>query len=81
VAFDGEASALGTYPDPPDMQQIGAYSALDGEGRLVQFASDLSESFRDTIVRRSVDGESAVIYDEVNAPVVKLHISQLFTGP
>lgn len=81
VAFDGTATSLGAFPAPPADQEVRAESALDGEGRLVQFAQDTTETFRDTIIRRSMDGESAVIYDEADDPVVKLHISSLFTGP
>ena len=81
VAFDGTAMSLGVYPDPPADQEVLSQRRLDGEGRLVQFARDTTEVFRDTIIRRSIEGESAVIYDEADDPVVKLHISNLFTGP
>jgi hypothetical protein len=82
VAFDGTATLRGTYPSAPPGQLVAIKSALDGSGRLVQFSRDASQPSRDTIIRRSVDGESEVVYDEANAPVVKLQsTSGLFTGP
>jgi hypothetical protein len=81
VGFDGAAELLGTYPEPPPNQSVMFESELDGEGRLVQFASDTTETFRDTIIRRDIEGASELIYDEADDPVVKLHISGLFTGP
>ena len=81
VALDGTATQLGTYPPLP-ANQSGPYGAkLDGQGRLFQMARDTTESSRDTIVRRSIDGQSQVVYDEADDPLVKIHISSLFTGP
>lgn len=81
MSFDGAASKLGSYPPLP-ANQYGASSAkLDAEGLLYEFAHDDREAFRDTIVRRSVQGASEVIYDEIYNPRVKIHISNLITGP
>lgn len=37
--------------------------------------------FNDFIIRRTIDGETETVYDEVDEPYVKLHTSALFTGP
>jgi hypothetical protein len=80
IAFDGTATLLGMYPSPPPNQQAYRGYKLDGVGRLVQFARSLNSS-SETIIRRDIDGASEVIYDEADDPVVKIHLSSLFTGP
>lgn len=80
AAFDGTTKLVGTYPALPANQQLNGSSKLDGKGRLVQLTTDTIVIFRDTIVRRSIDGESAIVYDEGTQPLVQLHGSNLFTG-
>lgn len=81
VGFDGTARQVGTYPALPPNQQSASLPKLDDEGWLYEFARDATTAFRDTIVRRNVQGASEVIYDEITKPRLKIHISDLFTGP
>lgn len=78
----GAATMLGTFPPlPPGAKSVAAYtSKLDVHGGLLQFGSGPAV-FQDIIVRRDISGGSAVVYDEANDPLVKIHISSLVTGP
>jgi len=81
VNITGAAQLVGTYPPPPPQTTAGFGSELDGTGRLFQIGSDTTANFTDIIVRREVGGVSTVVYTEASNPLVKLHISDLVTGP
>jgi hypothetical protein len=81
IDFDGGTRVLGAYPPPPANQNATYQAKLDGEGALFEMASDTSASFRDTIIRRTLDGGSDVVYSEGWKPLLKIHISSLVTGP
>jgi hypothetical protein len=86
VAADGSAEKAGEYPAEPDGSTAYGWSSdtrasvLGPDDSLYQFANP-SEVGGTLIIRRSVDGSSAVVYDEADDPHVKIHISALVTGP
>jgi len=81
IASSGAATLVGLYPPLPPFHQASASSSrLDGQGRLFQFGTDDVAS-RDLILRRTIGGQSEVVYSEASDPAVKIHISALFTGP
>jgi hypothetical protein len=80
VAFDGTGTLQGTYAAVPEGQLVTLGSALDGSGRLFQLAAT-DDALRETIIRRTVDGESDVVWDEGDALRVTLYPDGLFTGP
>ena len=53
---------------------------LDKNGAFFQIGRGQG-TFEDIIVRRDMQGSSAVVYTEATNPVVKIHISGLITGP
>lgn len=81
VATDGSAAMVGVYPLQPAGQSTRFGAALDGSGALYQMSSTIDVVFEDTIIRRTVDGDSEVVYSEADLPVVKIHISDLVTDP
>ncbi len=81
VDREAVATLLGTYPPPPSIAQPTFVARLAGDGSLFEIATNLSEFSNDLIIRRTLGGESDVIYDEGTDPLVKLHISSLVTGP
>lgn len=81
VNVTGTAQLVGTYPAPPAQVTPRFASELDATGRLFQIGSDTSASFTDVILRREIGGTSTVVYTEASNPLVKLHISDLVTGP
>ncbi len=76
----GHATKLGEYPASPNLR---AYESarLDPAGRLYAFGGKSAPSFSDVVIRRSTDGENAIVYDEDTWPLVRIHISALVTGP
>ncbi|KYF96700.1 hypothetical protein BE17_31850 [Sorangium cellulosum] len=82
VDGDGAATRLGAFPPlPAGAMQVSAYtSKLDGCGALLQFGGGPGV-LEDVIVRRHIDGASEVVYTEATAPLVKIHVSALVTGP
>ena len=78
----GSAKLEGTYPPvPPAVAFAFAYSGkLEATGALVQFGIPLQGS-DDVIVRRTLEGSSEVVYDEVTNPLVWVSTSALVTGP
>lgn len=81
VDENGVATKVGDYPALPANVTARFSSKLDRDGALFEMASDTSVSFRDVIVRRKVAGTSDVVYTEASNPRVKIHISDLVTGP
>lgn len=77
VDFQGVARRLGRYPALPEGSS-GWSPQLDAEGRLYQVTHDLK---RDVVTRRSIEGESAIVYDSSANPRVRLRYIELFTGP
>jgi hypothetical protein len=75
------ATLLGTYPTPPPNAQPTFAARLAADGSLFEIATNLSELSNDLIIRRTLGGESDIVYDESDNPLVKLHISALVTGP
>jgi hypothetical protein len=80
----GVATLVGSYPPlPPDTS---AQFVFEGDGRLeasgvlIQFGGG-AEVFEDIILRREIGKASEVVYTEASDPLVKIHISALFTGP
>jgi hypothetical protein len=80
VAFDGTARLLGAYPAPPETQQRLSGANLDGQGRLYYIARETA-SARSTVVRRSVEGASEIIYVEPAGTQTWGHLFFMFTGP
>ncbi|KYF60541.1 hypothetical protein BE11_11725 [Sorangium cellulosum] len=82
VDGDGAATRLGAFPPlPAGAVQVSAYtSKLDGCGALLQFGGGTGV-LEDVIVRRHIGGASEVVYTEAADPLVKIHVSSLFTGP
>ncbi|WP_438024275.1 hypothetical protein [Sorangium sp. So ce233] len=82
VDGDGAATRLGAFPPlPPGAVHVSAYtSKLDGCGALLQFGGGTGV-LEDVIVRRHIGGVSEVVYTEAADPLVKIHVSSLFTGP
>jgi len=83
VAADGSATKVGDYPPSPE----GCWAPtlrrgqLDAKGALWQQGRGTRETFEDVIIRRTTEGESVLIYSEYDEPFVRLHISDLITGP
>ena len=65
------------YPKLPADVTGGYHHVLSGDDELYQFAS---RDGRDVVVRRTLGGASEVVYDEGDH-LVKIHISDLVTGP
>ncbi|WP_437732144.1 hypothetical protein [Sorangium sp. So ce1335] len=78
----GAAKRLGAFPPLPAgaVQVSAATSKLDGCGALLQFGGGTG-LLEDIIVRRDIGGASEVVYTEAADPLVKIHVSALFTGP
>jgi hypothetical protein len=78
VGADGEAVMRGAYPAlPSGVPSAPLTSAkLEPCGALVQIVNS-----QDVIVRREIGGASAIVYSEENNPTVKMHMSNLVTGP
>jgi hypothetical protein len=85
IGEDGTVELMGLYPAPPTgtilESEFQGGSVVSAQGELFSIAGDSAEPTRDLIVRRTLDGTSQVVYDEINDPVVKLHSSDLVTGP
>jgi hypothetical protein len=81
VAADGAGTLLGSYPTLPSTisHVIPSTSRLEACGALVQIGT--VAPLHDVIVRRELNGASAVVYDEATQPLVQLHGSTLVTGP
>jgi hypothetical protein len=80
VGPDGVATRVGSYSSPPPAaaKQIKA-SQLDAQGRLYQIIASTTPVL-DLVIRRSIGGESEVLYDEKTQPTLRLHISSLLSG-
>jgi hypothetical protein len=82
VAHDGRAEQVADYPSPPARANLGYSARVAGDGTLFQLATNLEDgALRDLIVRRSLFGGSEIVYDEADAPLVRIHVSGLVTGP
>jgi hypothetical protein len=93
VSVDGTAALVGDYPAEPTDFTPGFAEALDGTGRMVVMGRSTSTSGVDQIAEFPLaPGASSIIYNEGNATPVdltgatpqvymKLHISELVTGP
>lgn len=81
VDFDGGTSLVGSYAPSPVRQTAFSQVKLDGQGALFQVATESTASFHSTIIRRTLDGGSDVVYSEGSEPRLKIHISSLVTGP
>ena len=91
VQRDGAVTMTGTYADPAAGANYSVLTRIAGDGALWTFGSDGTQS--DTVVRVPLaPGTSTVVYTEANAPAdnwsvspprlyVKIHISDLVTGP
>jgi hypothetical protein len=80
IEFDGTYSLVGDYGVRAE-DRTGVYSGrLDANLDLytIEFTDIISE---DVIVRRRLNGTPEIIYTDVNDPLVKIHISYLFSGP
>jgi hypothetical protein len=74
----GNASELGPFPAlPPNIGIRGINTQLDASGALFTIAG----SSDDVIVRRTITGESRVVYSNNDNPLVKIAASGLITGP
>ena len=80
VDHAGVAIREGVYPAPPPAYRTSYEAALAGDGTLVQIAREIGES-EDTIIERTIEGRSEVMYTEASEPAVKIHGSSLVTGP
>lgn len=81
VQTNGTATQRGAF-SPLPAQVMGAFGGkLDGSGRLFQQSRDATQSFIDVIVRREIGGTTSVVYSEAMSPLVRLHSSDLMTGP
>jgi hypothetical protein len=82
---DGTSTMIGSYPPVPTGQGVYAstgQAALDGCGALLQMSKYSGPmGFENTIVRRQVQGNSLVVYDEATMPLVRAFSSYLVTGP
>lgn len=80
LTLEGSLTQLDTYGLPPEGFYANGAGVLDASGRFWQEGSG-PETFQDVILRREPAAELAeVVYDEANDPLVKIHISSLFTG-
>lgn len=78
---DGTAATTeaGVFPvGPDDIYCWHEAGKLDGQGRFYEICHD---GLVDYIRRRDVNGTTEIIYSEATNPLVKIHISQLITGP
>lgn len=82
VDRSGHPVLVGPYPAlPAGVTQVQPWSSkLDASGAVLQLGTG-ADALQDVIVRRSVDGASAVVYDEAAEPLVRVHASALVTGP
>lgn len=81
VQTNGTATQRGAF-SPLPAQVMGAFGGkLDGSGRLFQQGRDATQSFIDVIIRREVGGTTSVVYSEAMSPLIRLHSSDLLTGP
>lgn len=80
VTTDAVAERVGIYPLPPVGRDPNSWGVLSTDDALYEIGSG-PETFQDIIVRRTLDGDSSVVYDEDTDPRVKLHGSTIFTGP
>ena len=82
LGANGDITELGNYPDPPVATSLLAQtSRLGPDNALYQITSnDLSSEL---IIRRTIDGDSDIVYSESDSPNVKLDpfSSTLVTGP
>ena len=77
----GFAVQVVRYPLPPSDTTISPGTfALDSTGALFHIAYR-GVSFNDVILRRTIEGDSDIVYDEASDPLVKVHISNLVTAP
>lgn len=81
VDFMGMATKVADYAPLPANTRGGYSGRLDGHGALFEMGDDTTVVFRDVIIRRTLMGASDVVYSEASNPRVKLHISDLVTGP
>jgi hypothetical protein len=80
ISTDAVAERVGIYPLPPVGRNPLGWGELTTSDELFEIGSG-PETFQDIVVRRTLDGDSSVVYDEATEPRVKLHGSALFTGP
>lgn len=89
VSPDGSAEKLGVYPDvPPGISPTflsgnpkGSVIGPDDALYTMSYHNLVDGPQGDVIVRRTIEGVSEIVYDEVDAPRLKIHISALVTGP
>jgi hypothetical protein len=88
--FDGTFSSDGQFPEPPVSTAYGwresggdfSQCRFDGAGALFCFAESSLDSQVDQIVRADLGAQrAAVVYTEAAAPLVRIHIAYLVTGP
>lgn len=79
---DGKATKLGSFPAlPPEVKVLlEQTSRLDAHGGLFQLAGGMDPTYG-IMVRRDIQGGSAVVYDEATNPLVKAPGAVLITGP
>jgi len=75
----GNGQRLGNFPALPPGLNFSGNSALEASGALLTMTTGPG-MFEESIVRRTIDGESRVVYGESSKPLVKIHISGLITG-
>ena len=80
IDSDGTETLAGTFPEPPDGPDPEGYqvndqnSRLDGDGAWYEQAGG-------TVIRRTVDGDSEVVYPPTYSPIVQMEFaSSLFSG-
>lgn len=76
----GASELVFGYAAPPAGYTAYNRGRLDGHQNLFQLGRG-PETFEDVIVRRERDGPTTVVYTEASNPLVKLHISDIVTGP
>jgi hypothetical protein len=89
VSPDGSAEKLGAYPEvPPGIHPTfspgnpkESVLAPDDSLYTMSYHNQVDGPRGDVIIRRKIDGTSEIVYDEVDEPRVRIHISALVTGP
>lgn len=83
VSADGSATELGEYPAPPGESQTGFAAALNADNELFQIGIKTQASQTVVVLKRTLKGDAAMIYDGGTAPNVKMSgiPSLLLTGP
>lgn len=77
VGLDGHVVSMGHFPPLPPESTAYSDAALDACLALYQ----IGRAPEDVIFRRAIGDETRIVYTEATDPIVKLHISELVTGP